>query len=188
MQPSWSASGASGPVDAVSMSWPIVTLPIQTESDVVVVRQRARRMAELLGFDRQDQTRIATAVSEIARNAFSYAGGGRAEFAIDPSRTPQCFRIRISDKGDGIADLDSILDGRYRSQSGMGLGLVGARRLMDHFTIDTGLGKGTTVELEQKLPRRAAKIAQGSCRRSSRICGGSMPTTRSRRCASRTGS
>jgi anti-sigma regulatory factor (Ser/Thr protein kinase) len=143
------------------MSWPIVTLPIQTESDVVVVRQRARRMAELLGFDRQDQTRIATAVSEIARNAFSYAGGGRAEFAIDPSRTPQCFRIRISDKGHGIADLESILDGRYRSQSGMGLGLVGARRLMDNFSIDTAVGKGTTVEMEQNLPKRAAKVAQG---------------------------
>ena len=140
------------------MSWPIVTLPIQAESDVVVVRQRARRIAELLGFERQDQTRIATAVSEIARNAFSYAGGGRAEFAIDPSRTPQCFRIRISDKGDGIADLESILDGRYRSQSGMGLGLVGARRLMDHFAIDTGSGKGTTVELEQR-PAQARREA-----------------------------
>ncbi|MFZ3309965.1 MAG: histidine kinase, partial [Xanthobacteraceae bacterium] len=63
------------------MTWPIVTLPIDTESDVVTVRQRARRIAELLGFERQDQTRIATAVSEIARNAFGYAGRGRAEFA-----------------------------------------------------------------------------------------------------------
>ena len=62
------------------MTWSIVTLPIETEGDVVAVRQRARRIAELLGFERQDQTRIATAVSEIARNAFGYAGGGRAEF------------------------------------------------------------------------------------------------------------
>ncbi len=105
------------------MTWPIVTLPIETESDVVAVRQRARRIAELLGFERQDQTRIATAVSEIARNAFGYAGGGRAEFAIEPAERSSCFRIRISDKGKGIADLQSILDGQYRSQSGMGLGL-----------------------------------------------------------------
>src|SRR5215469_18899823 len=100
--------------------WPIVSVPIENEADVVTVRQRAHRIAELLGFERQDQTRIATAVSEIARNAFSYAGRGRAEFAIEPSETPQAFRVRISDKGPGITDLQSILDGQYRSQSGMG--------------------------------------------------------------------
>src|ERR1700733_10205491 len=142
------------------MSSPIVTLPIESESDVVAVRQRARRIAELLGFERQDQTRIATAVSEIARNAFGYAGGGRAEFMIEPSETPQLFRIRISDKGPGIIDLESILDGRYRSQTGMGLGLVGARRLMDKFKIDTAPGKGTRVDLEQRLSDRAARITR----------------------------
>src|SRR5262249_4116752 len=104
-----------------AMAWPIITLPIETESDVVTVRQRALRVAELLGFERQDQTRIATAVSEIARNAFGYAGGGRAEFAVESADAQQLFRIRISDKGKGIADLQSILDGEYRSQSGMGL-------------------------------------------------------------------
>jgi signal transduction histidine kinase len=142
------------------MTWSIVTLPIETEGDVVAVRQRARRIAELLGFERQDQTRIATAVSEIARNAFGYAGGGRAEFMIEPSETPQLFRIRVSDKGPGIADLQSILDGRYRSQSGMGLGLVGARRLMDKFKIDTAPGKGTSVDLEQRLSDRAGRITR----------------------------
>lgn len=142
------------------MTWPIVTLPIETESDVVAVRQRARRIAELLGFGRQDQTRIATAVSEIARNAFSYAKGGRAEFMVDPNEPQQLFRIRISDKGKGIADLQSILDGQYRSQSGMGLGLIGARRLMDHFKIDTAPGRGTVIELEQGLPKRKGRITQ----------------------------
>lgn len=142
------------------MTWPIVTLPIESENDVVAVRQRARRVAELLGFERQDQTRIATAVSEIARNAFGYAGGGRAEFAIEPSDPYQRFRIRISDKGKGIDNLQNILDGQYRSQSGMGLGLVGARRLMDQFRIDTAPGKGTVVELEQVIPRRAGRITQ----------------------------
>ena len=63
------------------------------------------RIAELLGFERQDQTRIATAVSEIARNAFGYAGGGRAEFMIDAATTPQRFAIRISRQGPGIANL-----------------------------------------------------------------------------------
>ena len=70
-----------------------MTVPIENEGDVVTVRQRAHRVADLLGFDRQDQTRIATAVSELARNAFGYAGGGRAEFVLDstPSRNVSWF-------------------------------------------------------------------------------------------------
>jgi signal transduction histidine kinase len=140
------------------MTWPIVTLPIESESDVVMVRQRARHIAELLGFERQDQTRIATAVSEIARNAFSYAGSGRAEFLIETEESRQIFRIRVSDRGPGISNLQRILDGQYRSQSGMGLGLVGARRLMDQFRIKTSPNEGTLVELEQRLPARNGRI------------------------------
>src|SRR6201996_9249924 len=134
--------------------WPIVTVPIENEGDVVAVRQRAHRIAELLGFERQNQTRIATAVSELARNAFGYAGSGRAEFALDATTAPQRFAIRICDKGPGIANLQTILDGQYRSQSGMGLGIVGARRLMDTFKIDSKPGNGTTVEVGHRLPQR----------------------------------
>ncbi|WP_298873873.1 ATP-binding protein [uncultured Bradyrhizobium sp.] len=137
-----------------SKLWPIVTVPIENESDVVAVRQRAHRLADLLGFDRQDQTRIATAVSELARNAYGYAGGGRAEFVLDAGSAPQRFVVRICDKGPGIENLQVILDGQYRSQSGMGLGLVGARRLMDTFSIDSKPGKGTTVEVGHRLPSR----------------------------------
>ena len=111
-----------------------------------------------MGFERQDQTRIATAVSELARNAFSYAGGGRAEFLIDSKPSPQVFLIRISDSGPGIADLQTILEGRYRSRHGMGLGILGARRLMDHFSIDTAAGKGTAVEIGHRLPDRAPAV------------------------------
>lgn len=131
----------------------IVSLPIENESDVVAARQRVRRLAELVGFDRQDQTRIATAVSEIARNAFVYAGGGRAECLIDHIEGMPRLLIRISDKGKGIGNLTDILDGRYKSGTGMGLGLIGARRLMGHFRIETVPGKGTTVELGQRLPK-----------------------------------
>jgi signal transduction histidine kinase/CheY-like chemotaxis protein len=140
--------------------WPIVAVPIENEADVVTVRQRAHRLAELLGFERQDQTRIATAVSELARNAFSYAGGGRAEFILDPTPAPQVFHIRISDKGPGIGDVQTILDGQYRSKSGMGLGILGARRLMNHFKIDSKTGKGTTVEIGHDLPQRAAPVTR----------------------------
>ncbi len=140
------------------MTWPIQTLSIATESDVVAVRQRARLIAELLGFERQDQTRIATAVSEIARNAFSYAGSAKTEFSIEPNEVPQQFRIRVIDTGPGIHDLESILGGRYRSKSGMGLGLLGAKRLMDHFNIETTPGQGTRVDLAQRLSKRAASV------------------------------
>ncbi|KJC35092.1 histidine kinase [Bradyrhizobium sp. LTSP857] len=141
---------------ASSKLWPIVTVPIENESDVVAVRQRAHRVADMLGFERQDQTRIATAVSELARNAYGYAGGGRAEFILDAATTPQRFAIRICDNGPGIDNLQLILDGQYRSPSGMGLGLIGARRLMDTFSIDSKPGKGTTVEVGHKLPLRVA--------------------------------
>ena len=142
------------------MLWPIATMTIETESDVVTVRQRARRIAELLGFERQDQTRVATAVSEVARNAFIYAGGGRAEFLVEADESPQLFWARISDQGRGIANLQAILDGRYRSQSGMGLGLVGARRLMDRFEIDSKPGEGTIVELGHHFPARKARFTR----------------------------
>lgn len=134
--------------------WPIVTVPIESEGDVVVVRQRARRLADLLGFERQDQTRIATAVSELARNAYGYAGGGRAEFVLDAATNPQRFAVRICDSGPGIDNIQLILDGQYRSPSGMGLGLIGARRLMDTFSIDSKPGQGTTVEVGHRLPPR----------------------------------
>ena len=114
--------------------------------------QRARQIAGLLGFDVQDQTRIATAVSEIARNAFQYAGGGRIEFLADRELAP-AVRIRIHDHGPGINDLDAILDRKHSSFPGMSVGIVGVRRLMDAFRIDSIPGLGTTVEMAKKMPK-----------------------------------
>src|SRR5487761_1507633 len=96
---------------------------IGNETDIVLVRKRARRLAELIGFEAQDQTRITTAVSEIARNALEYGGGGRVEFRIAGDAAPQRFEIVVADRGPGIADLDAILDGSRRSATGMGIGL-----------------------------------------------------------------
>jgi signal transduction histidine kinase/CheY-like chemotaxis protein len=139
----------------VSLS--IVSVAIGAEHDVVTARQRAREIAELLGFDVQDQTRIATAVSEIARNAFTYAGGGKAEFLVEGKTAPQLFVIRVSDQGPGIPDLARVLDGQYRSATGMGLGITGARRLMDHFSIES-TGRGTVVVLQKIFSRSAAMV------------------------------
>ena len=143
------------------MTWPIITMTIEMEADIVAVRQRARRIAGVLKFDLQDQARIATAVSEICRNAFSYARGGRVEFLLEELASPQMLLIRITDKGRGIADLDAVLEGRFKSQAGMGVGITGARRLLNHFRIETG-PTGTQVELGQKLAASAPGITRES--------------------------
>lgn len=129
-------------------------LEIHYEQDVVLARQRTRELAEQLGFDAQDQARLATAVSEIVRNAFQYANGGTVEFYVQGE--PQAFLIRVQDQGQGIPQLAEILAGRYRSETGMGLGIVGTRRLMDSFEIESQPGQGTTVAIGKTLTRRTA--------------------------------
>ena len=136
----------------------LTTVNIRYEHDVVLARQRARQIAGLLGFDNQDQVRIATAVSEMARNVFNYAERGKAEFIVR-QKPNVCVQVRISDSGPGIPHLDQILEGRYVSQTGMGMGIIGARRLMDDFQIESGQGRGTTVLLTKELPQRNATAA-----------------------------
>ena len=140
------------------MSLRILALAIQNELDVVAARQRARQVALLCGFPTQEQTRIATAVSELARNVYNYARSGRAEFAIEGDTAPQLLVIRIEDKGPGIPHLNLVLSGRYRSSTGMGLGILGARKLMDQCDIRSVEGEGTTVVLKKLLPDTASRI------------------------------
>src|SRR4051794_2963778 len=109
----------------------LLTLVVRHDRDVVTARQRAGDIAGLLGFDSGEQTRIATAVSEIVRNAFRYAGSGAVEFLIDRHAQPQTLIITVVDRGKGIPHLELVLDGSYKSATGMGLGITGARRLMD---------------------------------------------------------
>ncbi|HET9664538.1 MAG TPA: ATP-binding protein, partial [Burkholderiales bacterium] len=135
----------------------IMTVALRTEQDVVTARQRARQIAELLGFDAQDQARIATSVSEIARNALRYAGQGQVEFEIEGMRLPQVLTIQVQDKGRGIPDVQAVLSGQYRSSTGMGFGIIGARRLMDHFTVASS-GMGTTVVLKKIFPPAARLV------------------------------
>jgi signal transduction histidine kinase len=131
---------------------PIFTIRIRNEQDVVIARRRARQIAEWLKFENQDQVRIATAVSEIARNAHMYAGGGSVEYSLVKGDPAPAFTITISDSGPGIRNLNSILGGSYRSTTGMGTGIAGSRRLVDHFQIETNEGTGTSVVLAKHLP------------------------------------
>jgi signal transduction histidine kinase/CheY-like chemotaxis protein len=137
------------------MSRPVLTLALQRESDLVPARQRARQVAALLGFAPQDQTRIATAVSEICRNALRYAGGGRVEFMLDDAGDGTSLVVRVRDEGPGITCLAELRAGTYRSATGMGLGIVGAERLVDSLDLVTAPGRGTTVSLRKRLPRGA---------------------------------
>ncbi len=153
------------------MRKPLVSVILHSEHDVVTARQRARDTAALLGFDGQDQTRIATAVSEIARNAVTYAQRGRAEFGVEEGDGRPCLAVAVTDEGPGIADLRSVLEGRYHSLTGMGQGILGARRLMDDFEIQSS-AEGTRVVLRKFIPRgvevpspeKLARIAEAASR------------------------
>jgi signal transduction histidine kinase/CheY-like chemotaxis protein len=146
------------------MNHPLLGLRVRIDRDVVLARQRARDAAALLGFDRNGQTRVATAVSEIVRNAFRYAGGGTVEFAVDVAERG-VLRVRVHDSGPGISALDEILEGRYRSTTGMGMGIVGARRLVDEFDITSDIGRGTEVLLGIQLPKHAPHLTDRDCER-----------------------
>ncbi len=124
---------------------PLLSLRIRTEPDIVVARQRARQVATLLGLTAPDQVGLATAVSEIVRNAVLYAGEARVEFEMDISSRPQFLWVQITDQGPGIKDLQGVLAGRFQSKTGLGTGLSGARRLTDKFEISSSEKEGTVV-------------------------------------------
>ncbi|GAC1416184.1 MAG: hypothetical protein NVSMB62_05420 [Acidobacteriaceae bacterium] len=132
------------------MMYPIDSLHLDSERAVVNARQHARSIAAALRFDHHDQIRIATAVSEIARNAFRYARGGAVSFTVDSERNLLC--IKVTDQGRGIPHLDTILAGSYRSATGMGMGILGTKRLMDDFSIESS-ATGTSVNFGKLLPQ-----------------------------------
>ena len=134
----------------------IFTLRLRHERHVVHARQRAREIAALLGFEHQEQIRLATAASELARNAFRYASNGAVEFLVRDT-TPQQFVISVTDSGPGIPNLSEILDGKYISKTGLGKGIIGTRRLMDEFEITTSPA-GTRVEAGKALPQTARRV------------------------------
>lgn len=140
----------------------ILTVLIQAETDIVVARQRSKQIAELCGFGLQDQVRIATSVSELARNVYNYVGCGKIRFSIEGETSPQILSIAIEDQGRGIPNLEQILAGEYKSQTGMGMGILGARRLADRFDIKTAPDSGTQITFKKIFPRLAPRITAAS--------------------------
>lgn len=134
---------------------PLFQMPLGQDIDVVLSRNRARFVAEALRFDKQLQVKIATAVSEIARNAFRYAREARVSFYLyNPPdlSSPQALIVSITDSGPGIPHLSEVLAGTYRSKTGLGSGIRGAKRLMDRVDIQS-TPAGTVVDLWQNLPK-----------------------------------
>jgi len=127
------------------------TNPINEEKDVVLCRRACREEAKKHGFNLVDQTRITTAASELARNVYEYAGKGETRIELlepdDPTDGSVGLRLIFEDQGPGIPDIEKALGEGWTSHRGMGLGLPGAKKLMDEFTIESEVGKGTRVTI-----------------------------------------
>ena len=121
------------------------TLNIRSSADVVSVRQAARALAERAGFSLVDQTKLVTAASELARNTIDYGGGGSVRLELVENGVRRGVRLTFEDQGPGIADLTLALKDGYTSGRGLGLGLGGARRLVNDFNIESSPGAGTRV-------------------------------------------
>ncbi|WP_436524826.1 anti-sigma regulatory factor [Actinoplanes sp. HUAS TT8] len=122
-------------------------VPVTTDQDVVRVRQLVRTVAVDAKLSLVDQTKLVTAASELARNTLVYGGGGTVEVSRVRNEVRNGIRIVFADQGPGIADLDLALTDGYTTGGGLGLGLSGARRLVDEFAIDTAPGEGTTITI-----------------------------------------
>jgi len=122
-------------------------LPIQGDSDVVVVRQRVRNRATELGFSLVEQTKMVTAASELARNVFVHGGGGTVRIEMLRNGVRQGLKLTFEDHGPGIADISLAMRDGYSTGGGLGLGLSGAKRLSGEFEISSAVGEGTRVTI-----------------------------------------
>lgn len=122
-------------------------MPIHSESDVVLVRQTARKWATELGFSLVDQTKILTAASELARNTLIHGGGGSVRLESLSEGIRKGLRLTFEDQGPGIADIELALRDGYTTGNGLGLGLSGSRRLMSEFDLTSRVGEGTRVTI-----------------------------------------
>lgn len=131
-----------------------VTVPIAGAADILTARQAARTLAGELGFGVGDATLIATAISELARNIAAYAGHGEIRLTVTARGSRRGLEVEAVDEGPGIDDIAAALQDGYSTSGGLGLGLPGARRLMDEFEIHSEPGEGTTVLLRRWLTDR----------------------------------
>ena len=120
-------------------------MPLKTSTDVVLARQRVRQWSVDLKFSLVDQTKLVTAASELARNALDHGQGGSMTVELLSNGSRAGLRLVFEDEGPGIADIDQALKDGFSTGSGMGLGLGGSKRLVNEFSIESEVGKGTRV-------------------------------------------
>jgi serine/threonine-protein kinase RsbT len=128
-----------------------VHVRIQCSADIVAARQQGRELALQVGFSNSSLTIIATAISEIARNIVEYAKEGEVIITLVNDAHKKGVEIVAADQGPGIADIATVMRDGYSTGKGLGIGLPGARRLMDDFEIASEIGKGTTVRMKKWL-------------------------------------
>jgi serine/threonine-protein kinase RsbT len=121
------------------------SLPLQNSSDVVLARQKVRQWAIELRFSLVDQTKLVTAASELARNALDHGQGGQMTIEVVNGAARNGLKLTFEDNGPGIPDIEMALKDGYTSGAGMGLGLGGSKRLVNDFSIESEIGKGTKV-------------------------------------------
>ncbi|MFA0840112.1 ATP-binding protein [Streptomyces rochei] len=127
------------------------SFPIGSDADLAWARHQVRRAAAGLGFGLVEQTKLLTAASELARNTLVHGGGGRMELTILDDGQARGLRLSCIDEGPGIRDIDLAMTDGYTTGGGLGLGLSGAKRLVQEFTLDSRPGQGTTVTVTQWL-------------------------------------
>jgi serine/threonine-protein kinase RsbT len=120
---------------------------IRTADDVVRIRQQVRACAMEVGLSLVDQTKIITAASELARNTLDYGGGGFAVIEVVANDLRKGLRLTFEDKGPGIPDIELAMKDGFTTSSGLGLGLSGAKRLSNEFSIESRVGEGTRVTI-----------------------------------------
>ena len=128
-----------------------IRVVVAADTDIIEARRRGREFAERIGFSRTDVTLIATAISEIARNMMNYAGSGDLLIRLNEQHNWRSIEIVAEDHGPGIPDVEQALEFGYSTGRGLGLGLPGARRVMDEFEIRSTVGVGTTVVMKKWL-------------------------------------
>ncbi|MEB3968778.1 anti-sigma regulatory factor [Mycobacterium ulcerans] len=128
---------------------------INHPDDIVTARKAGHQLALDLGFSLTDVTMIATAISEIARNITSYAGRGAVRVAVQDREGRKALVVRAEDDGPDIADIERGMEDGYSTGRGLGMGLPGARRLMDRLIVESVVGRGTIVEMWKWVPPRA---------------------------------
>lgn len=120
---------------------------IKNEDDIALVRSSVKRVVALLNFSLVNQTKVITAASELARNVFEHGGGGEARIQLVDEGDRVGVRLTFEDFGVGISDFDKVMEDGFTTGKGMGLGLGGAKRLMDEFSIEANVPSGTKVSI-----------------------------------------